>query len=538
MFTGEKDINKWHKAVDNPFSESLAITAFHDICIMIEAAVDYKTLYEEKEEENAQLRYQVASLTHQVKELQRLIFGSKQERFILVNNHPSQLTLDIQAEEVAQCKITDAKKVEYTRTAMAITENKKEHPGRMKLPEHLERREIIIEPEQITEGSKKIGEEVTEELEYEPGKLFVNRYVRPKYVSADKCAASGEEAIMIAPMIERPLPKAIAGAGLLAQIVIDKYVDHLPLYRQQERFKREGILIPYSTITDWVSNTCKLIAPLYEALRKEIITSDYLHADESPIKVLDKDKKGETHRGYFWVYHNSIERMVLFDYQQGRGREGPAVMLKDFKGHLQTDGYAVYDFFKEKEEVTLMHCMAHARRMFYEALSNDKPRSEYALSQIQLLYAIEHTAKEQSLNGEQLLQLRQREALSLLQSLGKWMKDEYVKVLPKSPIGKALGYSIERWSRLMLYTTNGKLSIDNNPVENSIRPVAIGRKNYLFAGSHEAAQRSAMLYSLLGTCKLHHVNPFVWLREILQRISSHPINKIADLLPHHWQPVT
>jgi transposase len=487
---------------------------------MMQAAVDYKILYEES-------LVQIASLTHQLQELKRLIFGSKDERFVPSNNHLSQLSLDIQAEEVAQCEIADAKKIEYTRLTKESRENKAQHPGRMKLPEHLERREIIIEPEQITQSSKKIGEEVTEELEYEPGKLYVNRYVRPKYVSEHT------ETIMIAPMVERPLPKAIAGAGLLTQIVIDKYVDHLPLYRQQERFKREGIHIPYSTITDWVSNTCRLIKPLYEALRKEVITSDYLHADESPIKVLDRDKKGETHRGYFWVYHNSIERMVLFDYQQGRGREGPAGMLKDFKGHLQTDGYAVYDFFKEKEDITLMHCMAHARRMFYEALANDKMRSEYALSQIQLLYAIEHKAKEQSLSAEQLSRLRQSESLPILQSLGKWMTEEYIKVLPKSPIGKALGYSIERWQQLMIYATNGKFNIDNNPVENSIRPIAIGRKNYLFAGSHEAAQRSAMLYSLLGTCRLHNVNPFIWLKNILQRISSHPINKIADLLPHH-----
>jgi transposase len=492
---------------------------------VIQAAVDYKTLYGEALTE-------IALLKHQLRELQRIIFGGKHERFIPSNNHPSQLSLNIQAEAIAQCNIIDTKKIEYTRTVTTVTENKKEHPGRMKLPDHLERREIIIEPEQNTEGYKKIGEEVTEELEYEPGKLFVNRYVRPKYVSADK------ESIVIAPMIERPLPKAIAGAGLLAQIVIDKYVDHLPLHRQQQRFKRENINIPYSTITDWVSNTCKLIESLYGALKTLILQSNYLHADESPIKVLDKDKRGETHRGYFWVYHNSIERLVLFDYQRGRGREGPAMMLRDFKGHLQTDGYAVYDLFKEKEDITLMHCMAHARRMFYEALSNDAMRSEYALEQIRLLYVIERRAKEQSYTEEQLLQLRQTEALPILQSLGKWMKDEYVKTLPKSPIGKALGYSIERWDRLMLYATNGKLNIDNNPVENSIRPVAIGRKNYLFAGSHEAAQRSAMLYSLFGTCKLHNVNPFVWLKDVLQRIGTHPINKIADLLPNNWQLLT
>jgi transposase len=255
---------------------------------VIETATDYKTLYEE----NLQLREQVATLTHQLKELQRLIYGSKNERFIPSNLSPSQLSLDIEADAVAECSVVKTQQITYTRNT---TEVIREHPGRTKLPEHLERREIIIEPEQKTEDCKKIGEEITEELEYAPGKLFVNRYVRPKYIQANN------QGIIIAPMIDRPLPKAIVGAGLLAQIIIDKYVDHLPLYRQMERFKREGINIAYSTIGDWIKNGCALIDPLGEALKKLILQSSYLHADESPIKVLDKDKKGSTHRGYYWV---------------------------------------------------------------------------------------------------------------------------------------------------------------------------------------------------------------------------------------------
>ncbi len=489
---------------------------------MIETAIDYKALYEETAVE-------VASLKHEIANLKRLIFGSKSEHFVPAESAPSQLILDIQADAVAACSVTKTQKIEYVRTTTQVT---KEHPGRTKLPEHLERREIIIEPAEVTQGCKKIGEEITEELEYEPGKLFVNRYVRPKYVQANN------QGIIIAPLIDRPLPKAIVGPGLLAQIIIDKYVDHLPLYRQMERFKREGINIPYSTIGDWVKNGCTLIDPLYESLKKLIVQSNYLHADESPIKVLDKDKKGTTHRGYYWVYHNSIDGLVWFDYQEGRGREGPVEVLKDFKGYLQTDGYAVYDFFKEEKDITVLHCMAHARRMFFEAKDNDKAVAQYALEQIGLLYNIERRAKEQQLDPEQIRQLRQTEAVPVLELLGKWMKETYLRVLPKSAIGKALAYSIARWPELMLYATDGKLTIDNNPVENSIRPVAIGRKNYLFAGSHEAAKRSAMLYSLMGTCKLHGINPFIWLRDVLQRIATHPINKIEDLLPHNWKPIT
>ena len=500
---------------------------------MIETAIDYKTLYEESVERYRILvnesSLKIAAFQHELDNLKRLIFGSKNERFIPVNSSPSQLSLDMQADAVAACSIVKTKQIEYTRNTTQVT---KEHPGRTKLPEHLERREIVIQPRHLSEGCKKIGEEITEELEYEPGKLFVARYVRPKYVKPNN------EGIIIAPMIDRPLPKAIVGPGLLAQIIIDKYVDHLPLYRQMERFKREGINIPYSTIGDWIKNGCALIDPLYESLKKLIVQSNYLHADESPIKVLDKDKKGQTHRGYYWVYHNSIDGLVLFDYREGRGREGPTAILKDFKGYLQTDGYAVYDFFKDEKEIIVLHCMAHARRMFFEAKDNDKAVAEYALEQIGLLYNIERKAKEQQLDPEQILQLRQTQAVPVLESLGKWMKETYLKVLPKSTIGKALGYSITRWTELRLYTTNGNLNIDNNPVENSIRPVAIGRKNYLFAGSHDAAKRSAMVYSLMGTCKLHGINPFIWLRDVLLRIANHPINKVEELLPQNWQPIT
>lgn len=483
--------------------------------------IDYKILCEQLQTENAFLKQELA-------QLKKIIFGSRQERFVTSDAvTPEQLSLNLQAEAIAAVKITDAKKISYTKLTKEITPAKP-HPGRHPLPEHLERREQIIEPVEDVTLLKKIGEEITEELEYEPGKLFVNKIIRPKY------AKPGGDGILIAPMIERPLPKAIAGPGLLAQISIDKYVDHLPLHRQMERFKRDGVNMAYSTLTDMVSGTCSLITPLYEALKKNMLRLDYLHADETPVKVLDKDKKGQTHRGYFWVYHSSVEKLVLFDYQPGRGREGPQQMLQNFKGFLQTDGYSVYDFFKDKEDITVVHCMAHARRMFYEAQANDAARCAYALKQFASLYTIERNIKQQQLTHEQSLQLRQQQAVPALQSFGQWMKEQYVQTLPKSAIGKALGYSIERWNELSIYATDGKLNIDNNPVENSIRPVAIGRKNYLFAGSHEAAQRSAMLYSLLGTCKLNGINPFIWLRETLRRIATHPINKIDELLPQNF----
>ena len=482
--------------------------------------IDYKPLYE-----RSQLR--VEKLEHELLQLKKMIFGSRHERFAPTDVNPSQLSLDIQSEQTAICNIADAKKITYIRSNTTIEQKPLLHPGRMKLPENLRREEIVIEPTEDITGCRKMGEEITEVLEYQPGELFVKKYIRVKYAKANN---SG---VVIGELPARPLEKAMAGPGLLAQIIIDKYIDHLPLHRQMQRFERGGIKIAYSTLTDWVSSTSELIKPLYEALKAEVLKSDYLHADETPIKVLDKDKSNGVHRGYYWVYQDSIKKVVFFDYQESRGREGPSGILENFSGYLQTDGYAVYEVFDKRKQITLIHCMAHARRMFHDALENDEYRSSYALEQIQKLYAIERMCKEESLGFAQILELRQEKAVPVLESLGKWMKEQYLQVTPKSPIGKAIAYTLERWTRLSLYAENGMLNIDNNPVENSIRPVALGRKNYLFAGSHYAAQRSGMLYSLLGTCKMHGIEPYSWLRDTLERIATHPINRISELLPHN-----
>jgi len=492
------------------------------------ASIDYKSLYEEKSRAYDALQITVAGLQQQLVQLQKMIFGSRHERFVPSEINPSQLSLGIQAEAIASCSVVDAKKISYTRTNILVEQKSLQHPGRMKLPESLRREQIIIEPAEDISSCKKIGEEITEVLEYEPGELYVKQYRRIKY------AKPGNSGVLIGGLPERPLEKAMAGEGLLAQIIIDKYVDHLPLHRQMQRFERTGVKLSYSTLTDWVSGTCLLIQPLFASLKKEVLQSCYLHADETPIRVLDKKKEGESHRGYYWVYQNSIDKIVFFDYQEGRGRAGPMEILENFQGYLQTDGYNVYDVFDKQRDITLFHCMAHARRMFSEAIDNDRPRAEYALAEIQKLYLIERIIKEQDLSFEEIKVVRGFKSVPILAALGRWMKEQYVQTFPKSAIGKALGYSIERWEKLSFYTQNGMLNIDNNPVENSIRPVALGRKNYLFAGSHEAARRSGMLYSLLGTCKMHGIEPYTWLKDVLKRIAGHPINKIHELLPHRY----
>ena len=482
--------------------------------------VDYKSLYESSLVRIEQLKLQLA-------QLQKMVFGSRHERFIPDSAAVAQqLVLSLQAEAVGERTVTTQ---EVTVTKTNIKVEKKAHPGRMALPADLPRKVIVIEPKEDVSNLTKIGEEITEQLDVTPSKFFVRRYVRNKY------ALPQGEGVVIGKLPSQPIDKCMAGPGLLAQVIIDKYVDHLPLYRQEQRFSRVGITLAPSTLCNWKSSVCNLITPLYDALVKEVLQTNYLHVDETPIKVLDQDKAGTTHRGYFWVYHNSHQKIVIFDYRKGRDGEGPSEILKNFIGHLQADGYQVYEDFDDSSGIMLLHCMAHARRKFSEALDNDKARSEYVLQHMQQLYAIEQQARDKKMSFDEIYELRQQQAIPILEHLGKWMKESYVQVTPKSSIGKALAYSIERWKKLCIYTTNGMLCIDNNPVENSIRPIAIGRKNYLFAGSHDAAQESAMIYSLLGTCKLHKINPWEWLKDILIRLPDHPINKIKELLPHNWK---
>jgi len=490
---------------------------------------DYKILHDE-------LQVKYAALVHELDQLKKMIFGSKNERFVPADESKinPQLSLDLDAETIALCKLTDAVKIEYIRTKTEVTENKpKAHPGRMKLPENIRREVIVLQPDIDVSGLKKIGDDITEVLDLIPAELYVKQYIRPKYVQP---AGQESNTVITASLPGRIMEKCMAGEGLLAQIVVDKYVDHLPLHRQLQRFERAGIKIAQSTINDWMKAVLTQLTALYEVHKKHVLQSGYLHADETPLKVLDDDKKNASHQGYYWVYHNSIAKLALFDYRKGRGREGPDDILKDFRGYLQTDGYAVYDAFDKRQDITLMHCMAHARRKFVEALNSDKDRAAYVLELFQQLYAIERTIKDDELSYHALLQLRQTKAEPILQALKEWMTAEYPKVLPKSPIGQAIAYCLPRWQKLSIYTTQPWLNIDNNPVESAIRPVAIGRKNYLFAGSHDAAQRAAMVYSLFATCRMHNINPYTWLKDVLQRMHLYQTSYIHELLPQHWQP--
>jgi transposase len=412
----------------------------------------------------------------EIAKLRRMLFGQKRERF---ETSPIQLPLDfgqsLSEQEIKELEEFINKKTE----AVKQQENKAPrgpHPGRSPLPKHLTVQQLVLEPQEDTTGMVLIGNEVTDSLQYEPSRFYIQRIVRPKY--APKVANVIEEPVRIA-IAELPqsgFGKCIAGTGLIAQILIDKYCDHLPLYRQLQRFKREGIDIAPATMDHWVKLGMQRLELLYEYQKTIVLKSSYLQVDETTIKVLDHDNKkgnrnaGRTHLGYFWTYHDPLGVQAFFSYEPGRGGKYPTIMLKDFSGYLQTDGYAGYEGLAQRQDVVHLACWAHVRRKFEESLSYDKALAKTAMALIQELYAVERQARENALDRDQTKALRLKEALPKYNLMGKWISASMSKVLPKSPIGVAFRYAFERWDELGHYMYDGNLQIDNNLVENQIRP--------------------------------------------------------------------
>lgn len=500
----------------------------------------------ELKKSNQELVFTIEKLTYELTQYKQLVHGSKRERFV-AGTSADQLPLELQVEPTHIIAVEQVQKIEaHDRVKIKKVRNYKT-TGRQALPAHLPRERVVIQPPIDLTGYKQIGEEITEELNYKEAEFSVTQTVRPKYAQiakrGDQSQAKADQEpeektnIVIADLPERLIPRCLASDSLLAHIIVSKLVDHLPLDRQLKIFKRSGLELSNSTVGGWVSQVATALAPLGETLRRLIFSGDYVMADETTLQVQDRNKKGKTHQGYLWAYLDPINGLVIFDYQPGRGREGPLECLQNFKGgYLQTDAYNAYEIFAGREGITLIHCMAHARRYFFKAKANDLKRAEYALGKMQELYALEQEARSKQYAHQQRYELRQQKALAILDELEAWMKEEYPKVTPTSPIGKAIHYSLRRWERLKLYATDGHLEIDNNLVENAIRPVALSRKNFLFAGSHNAAQHTALLFGLLGTCKLHNINPKEWLTNVIKKLPSYPVNKLEDLLPHKWEP--
>ena len=482
-------------------------------------------LLEDKQQVIEKEQQKRADLEQQLAYLKRKLFGQSRERF----ESQDQLQLPFAVSEELQEEQADqlVEKIEYTRQ-----KQKKQHPGRAKLPENLDVEEIEIYPQGDLSDLVCIGKEVTEELECIPEKFYIKRYIRYKYAPKNK-----EGKVIIGALPERVIDKGIPGVTLLAMLLINKYADHLPLYRQKQRFTRQGIQIASSTLEGWTKRALQKLLILYEYLVEDTRAKGYLQVDETTIKVMDSAKKGATHLGYYWVYHNPIDGMVLFDYQPGRSLKASQNILKDFKGYLQTDAYKVYEFYGKKNTIIPLICWAHARRGFFEAIPNDKQRAEQAMGFIQQLYQVEQQAREQKLDAEQRKHKRLQEALPVLKTFKKWLDEQLKSTLPKSPIGKAIQYCLGRWPAFNHYLLDGHLEIDNNLVENAIRPVALGRKNYLFAGSHEAAKRAAAIYSFLAICKKHQVNEQEWLQYTLQNIMSINHKNIKDLYPQNYKKI-
>lgn len=417
-------------------------------------------------------------------------------------------------------------------------------PARQKLPEDLPHEEIIHEPDQCcpdcgSEHYSRIGEDVSEVLDYVPAHFKVIRHVRPKY----SCRAC--ESIRQSDLPSMPITKGKAGAGLLAHIIVSKYCDHLPLYRQSEIFARQGIHISRSTMAGWVRQIDELVQPLAKALRKDILSSDKLHGDDTTVPVLTPGL-GKTKTGRLWVYvrderpfGGERKPAALYCYSPDRKGIHPQEHLRDYEGILQADGYAGYNGLYKTGKlhgcsgITEAACWAHVRRKFYEDYENTKSAHAKAiLDKIGILYDVERAIKGKP--PDERRSIREKQAAPIINALKETLETTRGEISGKSPLAGAIRYALSRWQVLQTYIHDGRVEIDNNAAERAMRPIALGRKNYLFAGSDTGGEAAATFYSLIETAKLNTLNPEGYLADMLGRIADHPINRINELLPQNW----
>jgi transposase len=427
--------------------------------------------------------------------------------------------------------------------------------GRRMLPASLPR-EIVIhdlsQQEKLCPCCAKerhpFAKETSEQLDYVPAKLTVIQHVRIKYV----CKACEAGASLQGPQIETaskplmPIEKGLAAPGLLATLIVSKYADHLPLHRLEKILQRYDISIARSTMCDWMAQCAQALKPLYDAMAQEVRGSKVIHTDDTPVDVQDKERTsgGGVRIGRFWVYLGDKHHpQTVFDYTPNRSRDGPQAFLAGWSGHLQADAFSAYDGIYMGQaggKVVEAACWAHARRKFFDARSSDEQVSTQALAYIRLLYDIEDKAKKQELDSEARKQLRQAQAAPLLKNFRGWLETCMAvnggHVMPKSPMGQAIGYAFNQWEALNVYTTDADLAIDNNASENALRRVALGRKNWLFVGSDNGGETAAILFTMIATCQRHKVNPVEYLRDVLTRIAAHPANQLRQLMPDLWKP--
>jgi transposase len=474
----------------------------------------------------------IDKLTHENAILKRLKFAAKSEAYTAEQKSLLEETLDSDLAAVAaEIEAMDPS----TKAA-----GEKQRPKREKLPANLPRREIHHEPETTTCGCgtpmQRIGEDVAEKLDYQPGLFTVERHIRGKWVC--RCC----ETMTQAPVAPHVIDKGLPTTGLLAQVLVAKYLDHLPLYRQEAIFERAGHVIARSTLAQWVGECGVQLQPLVDALAAELLRQPVLHADETPVAML-KPGHGKTHRAYLWSYCTtqfSPVRAVVFDFADSRGGQHARAFLglpgeHGWRGKLVCDDFSGYKACFELG-VTEVGCMAHARRKFHELWVNHGSQvGEQALKFFGALYDVEREVI--GANSQARLDARRR-SRPVAYALHQWMRQQRQKIPDGSATARAIDYSLNRWVALTRFLDDGELPIDNNWVENRIRPIALGRQNWLFAGSLRAGKRAAAVMSLIHSAKLNGLDPYAYMRDVLERLPTQPASRIADLLPHHWQSTT
>ena len=498
---------------------------------MKDRETDYKKLYEETLLTLSEKEEVISDLKVELDKLRRALFAPKSEKRDSQAGEDQLGLFELGTTRAQQEELSEAVAV----SAKPAPKKRAKGTGRMPLPEELRREEIVIEPCESIQDCVKIGEEVTEVLEVIPTSFYVKRYIRPKY------AKPNGEGILIGTLPDRVIEKGIPSESVIAQMTVDKYVYGMPLHRQLDKYTRMGVRIPASSASDWIMAGWEQLIPLWELHRMIVLNQKYLQVDETPIKVLDRDHhpdshRGGIHQGYMWLYHAPVDRLVLFDYRRGRDQSGPKAMLANFKGIIQTDGYTVYHaLFENHPHIHLTFCMAHARRYFVHAVKDDEKQANYVLDEIQKLYLLEEKLRAEKCTWEQRTEARKKYAEPILEKLEKWLEQNRYSYRPISPMGKAISYAYTRWAGLSAYTLHGQMEIDNNLVENAVRPLAIGRKNYLFAGSHNAAEMTAAMYSFMASCKKNNIHEFEWLKDVFERIQSINHKSLYQLLPSNWK---
>lgn len=416
--------------------------------------------------------------------------------------------------------------------------SKQKRGGRQPLARHLKRERIVhdlAEAEKHCGGCGKdlrlIAEETSERYEYIPASMKVIQDVCLKY--ACECT------VKTATKPPQPIEKSTAGASLLAQVIVAKWADHQPLHRQEKMFERHGIDISRKTMGGWVAQCADLLDPLYQLMKKEVLSSKVIGTDDTSVKVLDR-KLSFARIGRVWPYVGDAHHpVIVYDYTPTRSRAGPAKFLEGYKGYLQADAYSVYDaFFKPERGMTEVGCWMHARRYLFKALESDESHMGPALHLIARLYAVEERARALSLSAEQRLALRQRVSARLLGQLHQYLLELRPQVLPKSPSGAAVRYALNQWEALTRFLEDGELEIDNGATERANRDIALGRGNWTFFGSDGGGKTAAVLRSFIASCKRCGVEPFAWFRDVLSRIPAHSITRLNALLPHNWKPTT